>query len=148
MLRLPSEKESAENRERNFRFAEVGFIVEVSNSRFPGNNNYALVSEKNEEGGTLSVVMLTLSSTTALLRGSVLAATLINKRDVLNVYATGVTDNMCKPRPDFHPHCAACRSNSQLVDVGNAKNYRVCEEDGLCRHIDCGDPHKFSEEQL
>jgi len=136
-------EEVAERNELNFRFIEAGFMVEFINVRSPVDVRRALVAEKDESKQTLQVVLLTQENIFSLLGGKRLLKETISKSSILNVFATAVTDTMCREREEFYAHCAHCKKSVYQWPGKRqgTQNYRV-GQDGLCRHLDCSDIQK------
>ena len=146
MLHMMTDEEVAESQERNFRFVEPGFLVDMNNLHPPEEARFALVKEKDEAGQTLAVVPLTQSNILKLFSGEAPRIQVIGKDKLMNVHATAITDAMCREREFFTPHCATCKKPvyqwlGEQGGVDGPKNYRV-GPDGLCRHIDCSDQQK------
>jgi hypothetical protein len=143
MLRVLTTEEAAEHRERDFRFVEPGFIVDMGNIRPPNEARYALVKSKNEADQTLQVVPLTQKNVFSLLDGVIPPAVTISKNELLNVHATAVTDAMCREREGFSTFCIDCKERAYAL--WGRPNY-VVGADGMCHHYDCTDTHRTRQE--
>jgi hypothetical protein len=138
MLRKVSEQELAAHHDRNFRYAERGFIVDSPNVN---DAKFYLVTGKDEATATLQGIPLNMVNVLALLAGSVPESVSLKREQILNTYATSVTEAMCRERAGIGSFCIDCKARVRhaypLYSI--AKDYHV-GTDGFCRHFKCPDP--------
>ena len=137
MLQALSNEEVVELNRSNWVFVEPGFIVDISN-RSTFHDRFALVKEKNDQDGTLRVVLLSRKNIFSLLAGVVPVTTIVHRSNFLNVYATEVTHNMCTERKGLSSYCVDCGEIVYAWPEFGSQNYRV-DPNGQCRHINCNE---------
>lgn len=135
MLSALSSDELLELHKANWLCVEPGFIIDINNLGSV-EERFVLVKEKNEQDETLTVVSLSQANVLSLLNGIVPMTRVIVKGSFLNVYATAITNAMCREREGLNAYCVACKGVVYRWPEVGTRNYRI-GADGLCRHIDC-----------
>lgn len=153
-LLVYSAEEIESQQEIGFVFAEPGFIVELLGSDGSSRTkNYCLVQDKDEKSRTIRTIPLTQENVLTLLAGKVPTTLRISTADIVKVFATAITDNMCRDRPQpenpragsLPIHCYECRKRlwrgKESSGLDKRPNF-VVGPDGFCRHVDCNVPGK------
>jgi hypothetical protein len=151
MLTVLTDEEAAALCSAYFAAAEPGFVIQRSAIHLNFFHTHLLVVVgKDEMRKVLFCHEINPDMLQCIEKNVPLIIVEVPEREILNLYATTITDAMCRENDAQFPHCRSCGNhavNWDTLEVSSddqrrgKKNYRV-DANGLCRHIDCNDVSK------